>query len=279
MKKRRIQSPSSILTYKQCPRKYYYHYIVGLPTSPSIHLVRGKVAHEVLENFFDLNTSDITMQDYELKLKETLQSELFKSWQKYQKEFDKLDLTKDKLKFYFEETLMMLFNWLEIFIKKIKSFDSLSFKEIFEKLTPLREQHFISKELGVQGFVDSIEYQNDEIHIMDYKTSSHFELNNDYKLQLGIYALLYQRKYKRTPHKAGIYFLRYRPKYINIDKDLLDFARVEVDSIHINTASTNIVDYPKKESGLCKYSSGQCDFYDFCFKQKSITDIKPKNPK
>lgn len=265
--KKRVQSPSSILTYKQCPRKYYYNYIVGLPTSPSIHLVRGKVAHEVLENFFDINTDEITMKNYELKLKETVQNNLLQSWQKYQKEFEKLNLTQDQLKFYFEETMMMLFNWLNLFISKIKSFDSLSFKEIFEKLTPLREQHYISEELAVQGYIDSIEKHQDEIHIMDYKTSSHFDLNDDYKLQLGIYALLYKKKHNQLPHKAGIYFLRYKPKYIKIDQELLDYAQMEIDSIHINTATRDIKDYPKKESGLCKYSSGQCDFYDFCFKK------------
>lgn len=274
MKKRRIQSPSSIILYRQCPRKYYYKYIVGLPESPSIHLVRGKITHEVLENFFDLDTKGINLKNYELTLKANIQELLLKYWQKYEKQLNSLDLNPDQLKFYFEETMMMLFNWLDHFISKIKSFDSLSFHEIFQKLIPLREQHFISKELGVQGFVDSIEQHGDEIHIMDYKTSSHFDLNDDYKLQLGIYALLYQRKFKKTPHKAGIYFLRYRPKHINVDKELLNYAQVEIDSIHINTHSTNIVDYPKKESGLCKYSSGQCDFYDFCFGKRNSTNNK-----
>jgi RecB family exonuclease len=274
MKKRRVQSPSSIILYKQCPRKYYYKYIVGLPESHSIHLFRGKIAHTVLEHFFDIDTKEINMQNYELKLKEIVQNDLLKYWQKYDKALKNLGLNSDQLKFYFEETMMMLFNWLNTFIDKIKSFDSLSFQEIFKKLTPIREQHFISQELGVQGFIDTIEQHQDEIHIMDYKTSSHFELSNDYKLQLGIYALLYQKKHNQTPHKAGIYFLRYKPKYVKVDQELLDYAQTEVNSIHINTASTNLVDYPKKESGLCKYSSGQCDFYDFCFKQKKITNNK-----
>ncbi|MCK4589939.1 MAG: PD-(D/E)XK nuclease family protein [Nanoarchaeota archaeon] len=265
--KKRVQSPSSIILYRQCPRKYYYKYIVGLPESPSIHLVRGKIAHEVLEHFFDIDTNDINMQNYELKLKEIVQNDLLKYWQKYDQQLKSLGLVDDKLKFYFQETMMMLLNWLESFFNKIKSFDSLSFKEIFKKLTPLREQHFLSKELNVQGFIDTIEQHDNEIHIMDYKTSSHFDMSEDYRLQLGIYALLYQYKYKRTPHKAGIYFLRYKPKYIKVDKDLLNYAQMEIRSIHINTASQDIKDYPKKESGLCKYSSGQCDFYDFCFKK------------
>jgi ATP-dependent helicase/DNAse subunit B len=51
---KRVQSPSSINTYNQCPRKYYYQYILKLPTRPSIHLVRGNIAHSVLEDFFSI---------------------------------------------------------------------------------------------------------------------------------------------------------------------------------------------------------------------------------
>ncbi|MFC1801034.1 RecB family exonuclease [Nanoarchaeota archaeon] len=268
--KKRVQSPSSIILFKQCPRKYYYKYIVGLPTTPSIHLVRGKVAHEVLENFFDLKTDFITMKNYEIKLKTEIQTLLLQSWQKCQKQFESLNLTKDKLTFYFEETTMMLLNWLETFFDKIKSFDSLSFQEIFQKLIPLREQHFISKELSVQGFIDTIEDYKDEIHIMDYKTSSHFNLGEDYKLQLGIYALLYQEKHQKLPHKAGVYFLRFKPKFVSVDQNLLNFAKQEIEYVHQNTQTQDINNYPQNRSGLCKYSSGQCDFYDFCFGNKKL---------
>jgi len=93
-------------------------------------------------------------------------------------------------------------------------------------------------------------------------------LNENYKLQLGIYALLYQYKHKKTPDKAGIYFLRYKPRYISVDKELLNQAQFEIEQIHLNTQSTDIHDYPKNESGLCKFNGGQCDFYEFCFGRK-----------
>ena len=115
-----------------------------------------------------------------------------------------------------------------------------------------------------------IEHHENEIHIMDYKTSSHFDLNEDYRLQLGIYSLLYKEKHNKLPHKAGIYFLRHKAKYIKVDQELIDFAQGEIESIHINTATADIKDYPKCESPLCKYSSGQCDFYEFCFGNKKL---------
>ena len=36
LKTARVQSPSSIITYRQCPRKYYYHYIKKTALSASL---------------------------------------------------------------------------------------------------------------------------------------------------------------------------------------------------------------------------------------------------
>ena len=76
----RIQSPSSILTHKQCPRKYFYKYVMKLPTVTSIHAVRGKIIHEVLEEFFDLNVEPINNEHYEFELKVILQNMFKNKW-------------------------------------------------------------------------------------------------------------------------------------------------------------------------------------------------------
>src|SRR3990167_9279298 len=150
----RIQSPSSINTYRQCPSKYYYQYIEELPTKPSIHLVRGHVVHEVLENFFHLDTSDLSRANYEMALKKRIQDLLLKHWQE-EKDFSKLDLTKEKLMFYFDESMLML-------------------------LTPTTEQQYVSEEHKVQGFIDAIEDIDDHVRIIDYKTSKSFDISEEY---------------------------------------------------------------------------------------------------
>ena len=66
---KRVESPSSINTFKQCKRKYYYQYIEKLPTLPNIHQVRGNIAHSVLEDFFDTEISEFTTENYKLKFK------------------------------------------------------------------------------------------------------------------------------------------------------------------------------------------------------------------
>ena len=53
-----LYSPSSILTYKQCPRKFYYQYVEKLPTKKSFALVRGSIVHSVIEDFFKIDVEE-----------------------------------------------------------------------------------------------------------------------------------------------------------------------------------------------------------------------------
>ena len=64
---KRVESPSSINTFLQCNRKYYYQYIEKLPTKPSIHTVRGNIAHSTLENFYALDVSSFTHYEKDFK--------------------------------------------------------------------------------------------------------------------------------------------------------------------------------------------------------------------
>lgn len=268
MPKKRIQSPSSINTYKQCPRKYFYKYILGLPTTSSFPQVRGKIAHSVLEDFFDIDTTGITMKNFEACLKQKMQELLLAHWQLNLQLIHGFDLHPDQKKFYFAETILMLFNWLEQFIRKVKSFDNLSFNDIFKKLTPLREEEYLSQDLYVHGFIDAIEYAEDKVCIMDYKTSTNIDINEEQRLQLAIYALLYKEKHGKRPDKVGIYFLRTKPKFIPVDDDLLQEAHHEIITIHEKTQQDGIDHYPLRPGPLCKW----CDFYSICFEQKTITD-------
>ncbi len=272
IKFKRIQSPSSINTYRQCPRKYFYQYVLELPTTDSIHLLRGNVAHSALEHFFQININHIDEKNYEQQLKIAMQNLLIHYWREQNVRFAKLNLSEDKIKFYFEETLSMLISWVDLFCKKIKA-SKKSFKEAFAYLTPIAEQHFISQKHGVQGYIDAIEIQDGKIRIMDYKTSSKNELTDDYVLQLAIYVLLYQEKYNKFPDEVGLYLLKHGEKTIKVDENLMKRAVLECELIHTNTQSEEIDDYPKHVSHLCKWSTGQCDFYNICFNQKKINEF------
>ena len=269
---KRLESPSSINTFKQCKRKYYYQYIEKIPTSSNIHQIRGNIAHSVLEDFYEINVADFNEESYKLKFKESIQKLCFYHWNKSKPKLDELGLSPDQTRFYFEETMLMLMNWINYFIEdfeKLRNKENSSLGQAFYKITPIREQRYKSDEHFVRGFIDAIKHVEDEVHIIDYKTNSKFDFKDSIKLQLAIYSLLYFEKHGKKPSKVGIFFLRNKLKMMNVDDELLELAKREISLIHQHTSTKEHVnDYPQTVTGLCKWSSGQCDFYDVCDPKK-----------
>jgi ATP-dependent helicase/DNAse subunit B len=145
-----IQSPSSILTYKQCPRKYYYQYNLHLPTKPSIHLVRGNIVHEVLEHFFTIDLNSVDEKDFEFGFRSYLSAHLLKAWKNSSAKLIKLGLTSQQLEFYLLESLKMLNIFVENFAKKLrKEMHKRDFKAAFKALTPSVEEEIVNSELKI----------------------------------------------------------------------------------------------------------------------------------
>ncbi len=272
---KRVESPSSINTFKQCTRKYYYQYIAKLPTIPNVHQVRGNIAHSTLEKFYDIDISTITSENYPLRFRQAIQQLFLYHWNQSKTELKKLSLNNDQEQFYFEETMLMLMNWTNQFITKITeeiSVRNISVQEAFQLLTPLREEQYHSDNYSVRGFIDAIHHIEDEVHILDYKTNSKFEIKEEIKLQLAIYSLLYFEKHGKMPSKVGIFFLRHKLKQLNVDAELLELAKKEIGLVHAHTSQTeDIKDYPRCVGPLCKWSTGQCDFYDTCRPHDNLT--------
>jgi len=268
---KRVQSPSSINLYKQCPRRYFYQYILKLPTKSNIHLLRGNILHETLEKFYSVDIKDIDENNYVEEFTNYLKNLFDALWSRNRERIIKLGLTEDQLVFYYEESIMMLANWLNHFFIKIrKRLDTKkSFREVFEGLKPkVIEEEMKSEQYKIHGFIDYIEETDGEVKVMDYKTSKSPHMTPEYKLQLAIYALLYNEKYGKMPNKVGLYLFKHGELTINATKDLLELAKFEIEQIHSSTETDNIEDYPKKEGPLCIYSTGRCDFYDVCCKER-----------
>jgi ATP-dependent helicase/DNAse subunit B len=269
---KRVQSPSSMGTYKQCPRKYYYQYIEKLPTSDSIHTVRGKAVHSALEDFFDINPETLNSEVLDSTLKSRAQ-ELFTShWKKSADDLAKLGLPPAEEMKYFEESLMMVLSWVTTFIKRMGDHGT-DIPVAFKELTPIREQHYKSEEHQIRGYIDAIENIKGVVRIMDYKTSKSFDMSK-YKLQLAIYALMYLEKHDKLPDKVGIYFLKGDlEKTVTADMALADFAKEQAKFVHDRTHSEDKGEYPMKMSPLCKWRTGQCDFYQQCFGKSDHANV------
>lgn len=265
----RIQSPSSIITYKQCPRKYYYQYIARLPTKPSIHLIRGKIVHNVLEDFFKISIDGINNENYAEKLKKLIQEMLMIEWKNKNNEIESLELKKDDLQFYFDETILMMINFANNFVQRIEKRinKGLTFSDAFKQLTPVTEKKYISFDYKVQGYIDAIEDIDNEIRLIDYKTSKNTVISVENKLQLAIYTLLYNEEHGKKPDRVGVNFLKDVTHYLDVDEELLKLAKFEIEQIHMSTDTDKIDDYQLKPGPLCKWSTGQCDFYGKCFEK------------
>lgn len=278
---RRVESPSSINIYKQCPRRYYYQYVEKLQTSTSIHLIRGSLAHSVLEDFFDVEIHDPETQSFRFLLLRLLS--LFKKyWAKNKADLEALGLAEGDLQFYFDETTSMLQNWFTRFknrVSKRMEVMNIDLKQAFLDLKPIREEEYASEEFMVRGFVDIIYELDGKTFVMDYKTSKNDHISDAYRLQLAIYALLYEEKTGRRPDFVGIDFLKSIEKMLPVDEELIQHAKFELEQIHSSTTSDDICDYPQNPSPLCKWKSGQCDFYEVCFGGMSIPEFHKKYPK
>lgn len=266
---RRIESPSSINLYKQCPRKYFYRYILKLPTAVSIHLIRGKIVHSILERFFEIDIDQLDPQDFESGFRSYVLALLTKLWKENEKGFSKLQMTSEELELYFIDSHKMLVGFIEQFSKKLREkIKTNDLKKAFQLLTPSIEEEIVNTDLEVRGYIDAIHSENGKIVIMDYKTSKKDDMTPAYRLQLGIYALLYKLKHNQTPTKVGINFLKFGEVMLDVDDNLLAEAEAEIKLVHKMSESDKMVEYVKQKSPLCKWRSGQCDYYLECCKEK-----------
>ena len=128
----------------------------------------------------------------------------------------------------------------------------------------------------VRGFVDLIHEIDGKTIVLDYKTSKKDDMTEPYRLQLAIYAMLYEEKHGKKPDYVGIDFLKSIEKLLPVDDELVQHAKFELEQIHASTVSNEMADYQQRPSPLCKWRSGQCDFYDTCFGNVSIEEFKKR---
>jgi CRISPR/Cas system-associated exonuclease Cas4 (RecB family) len=272
----RVQSPSSINMWKQCPRKYWYRYWAHLPTRPSIHLARGTVVHSTLELFFDTDVTNVPddPEKFLFTMKVVL-NELFRRLWNESEDLKALGMSDEELLGYYDETKRMVNNYFDYFTDKTRYFlRFLPMKEAWEAVKPAREVEFSSDRHYVRGFMDAIHDEAGKTLILDYKTSRRAHITPEYQLQLSIYALLYQERF-HTPDLVGIYFLKEgKEELLDVTPEMIERAKREVEEVHLGTNSPEMEDYPKRPSPLCKWSTGQCDYYEYCYEGKPLPERK-----
>ena len=238
--KKRILSPTAINTYLSCPQKYYLRYIKKLRTKPSIHLIRGQIVHKTLHEFHknNLGMSQTTPIGH---IRQELLKIFNRQWTAAENRLNYLDLTKEQIDFYHDDSELMLLNFSHWFFK-------------YGMPAPdLTEARILSENLGLLGIIDAVFEQPDKVILVDYKTSKHAKITDETLRQAALYCLLYYDRFKKIPDAVWIHFLKEPgdPMPIGVDEALLDYAKILIESIRKKTLSDNKADYPCTCGGYC----------------------------
>jgi putative RecB family exonuclease len=243
-------SASSVKTYDQCPRKYFFNYIERAPKKEWPHFDLGNLCHKTLEFFHETCMEQkVAKKDY-AKL-------MGKSFAKARKAFPKM---KDEL--IKEAKDLLSATYLDADGNKKTGYLGMIKKEGIPDVQGV-ETDFkfnINKKVLIRGFLDRVDVMKDgRFHIIDYKTTKNTQYLDEF--QLLVYGLWLRREYPDIESFRGSYvLLRHNSALKSYDFTIEDVDKIEkdliayADKIRVDDVWTPI------PTRLCNW----CDFKDIC---------------
>ena len=289
-------SPSSLNSFFGCPRRWFQEYVKALTTKTTIHLIRGNIVHKTLEDVFKTRFYPSGESFRPAIMKKAIG--IFEHYWKVDFkdfEFDKED-TEQETRFY-DESKFMVERFANKFCNNIqdgikaKKFSSESqgyyytrptFKELWiddqfkinfnDKWKKVKSEDKVpmKNSLTVGGFIDSVQKNfNNDIILVDYKTSSKYKnvFSEEYMLQLGIYAYLWQKQTGKLPKYVAVNYLKYDESYyLLVTPSLVKEAVTKIKLMRTLLTEFGLDEekYYKKETKLCDW----CSFQDKCMGTK-----------
>ena len=270
-------SPSKINTYNKCPREFYYNYIAKLPQKKTIHLFRGTLVHQILEDLFKKQFK--TLPQWEKGVpKLWVQGQFEDGWEaKIAKHKWLWEVhTKEEMDAMYKETEALLQNFVDSVNKKLgEMVDWKIFKnkqQAWNAVAPKYAEKWVkSKEYAIVGVIDVVCNDFDGgTTLLDYKTSKRYGpyLPEEYYRQLIIYAFLYTLEMGEMPNFVGVNYLRFDDTFfVKVGQAELDEARDLIKMVHdcIKEREEYEDRYEQKPQNLCKWCSfhksqgGPCD--------------------
>jgi len=255
---------SSIETYNQCPRKYYYNYVLKLPKGTWPWLVMGTFVHLALEKFhkYDIyfrkrnlyiNHSELMKKAY-LSAKRIYRNKLYVKG-KINPDFE---ITEKQL----EQSKEILSNYLK---KVTKNFPNTIY---VEKGFRLQIGPYV-----IRGFIDRIDKLGDILYeVIDYKTSSKVaDINKTYQVSIYAYALK-KLLGQHIKVKTKLDFIKLYKESTGIYED----HKAELIEKYIIDAGNSILKSKKeftkeeqwkyKENSFCRF----CDYKNRCETSRDI---------
>lgn len=235
-------SASSVKTYKQCPKKYYFNYIERAPKKEWAHFDLGNLCHKTLELFHLA-----CMKNAPPKNKwADLMGECFS---KARKSYPKMEAP-------------LLIEAKGLLIGYLKNLKNNGLTDVRGVETPFN--FTLSEDIHVRGFLDRYDVLEDKrFHILDYKTTKSVDFLDEF--QLLVYGLWLKREYPEVKSFRGSYcLLRYDGKLKSFDFSIEDVNKIERELIaYANTIREDNV-WTAIPTRLCNW----CDFKDICPAQK-----------
>jgi putative RecB family exonuclease len=228
-------------TYQNCPRRFRYQYVDGLPQAPAPQLSFGSSIHGVLEWLYDRKHPTLPT------LEDTLQA-LFDRWD-----------TTGYAELPREEQLQAYAHAREV----IGAFHGRVLAEGF-RLPAAVEAWFelpFPDEVIVVGAIDRIDVDPDGgLHVIDYKTNRRAKPRTQVRgsLQLAIYALATRELYGQLPRTVSLDFVVPGVR-VSVPIEELDLAGV-AQAVARTAAEIRARRDEPTPNRLCDW----CDFRDLC---------------
>lgn len=225
-------SVSSIKTYEQCPRKWYFTYVLRQPRKEWPHLELGKFVHDVLEKFHNRASDD--PEEWPGLMAEICNSSV-----------SEFNLSPEHRVLSQE----MLATYLAVL------------KEHGMPNVMANEQDFyihLEDDLVIRGYIDRIDRSDKGYIVQDYKAGKSAYLDEFQLLVYGLYLL--EQDPNLEKYKGAYIMLKEGSKEIPYTFTRTDLDRVVQKIRNIAKEIRADKTWDPRPSFLCNY----CDFEDIC---------------
>lgn len=243
-------SPSRAGDFKQCPLMFRLRVVDRLPEPPSAAATLGTLVHAVLEDLYDRDADERTV--------DAAHAMVAPQWETM--------LAKDPGLGDLHEGETELLRWLDDARGRLTTYFGM---ENPTRLEPAAREDFVEYQLPdgplLRGIIDRVDVAPDgSIRIIDYKTGKTPlpQYGQKEKFQMRFYALLVERLRGRRPAVLQLLFLRDGGTLVLRPTDAdLEAIEAEIRSLweEITRAAETLTFRPRK-SKLC----GWCSFQDQC---------------
>lgn len=238
-------SASSMKTYDQCPKKYYYNYITREKRLEWDHFSLGNLCHKALEIFHEIYMKDGAK-------KQSLSKLMSHSFKEARKDFEDVNLN----------IIAEAKDLVQKYLKVISASEMPLVKGVESSFN-----FHLSDDVLIRGFLDRIDImKNGDFHILDYKTTKNTKYLDPF--QLLIYSLWLKREYPHVKQlKASYVLLRHNSKLKSYDFNLedIDKCKKKILDYGVKINASKKEDVWKMIPGpLCNW----CDFKKICESQK-----------